>query len=166
MCYLSLCYSPVTLSLLWSHPVTSSKNGDLTNAGPKLTFFFSMRAPSLWKVSSAASSSLTHRRSEADLISEQRTLCSQCLFEAEACVTFQSVIFFSFFVTSAYLWTVEWASSSRGLSNGCKWVQAGHFDPDQAPPSEYKRVASKSHLEPLHWWQTKTWGINSRNEKD
>lgn len=68
---------------------------------------------------SAVSSSLTRRRSEADLINGERTVRSQCLFETEARATFRIFFFFrSLFYTRtsftpALLWTVERAPSSK-----------------------------------------------------
>lgn len=56
-----------------------------------------MLAPSFYKVPSAASSSLTHQRIEADPITGERTQRSQCLFETEGCAGYLPNLFFFFF---------------------------------------------------------------------
>lgn len=122
-----------TMSLLWS-----SNDDDLTNAGPNLTFF-SVLAASPSEVLSAASSSLTHQRSEADLISEQRTLCSQCLLKQRP-VPPSKVFFFCFFLwhrrtsgqwSSLLLQTVYPMSTGRTFwsrPGSSRWGQEGGFE--------------------------------------
>lgn len=133
-----------------------------------------MLAPCLYKVPSAVSSSLTRQRSEADLITGERTLRSQCVFETEACGTFGIFFLDHYFIHVLLLHprsSGQWSELplQKSSAAGWKWAQAGHSDPDQASPGANEKVASRSHFELLRPPPSKlchSTGIPLAEEKD
>lgn len=135
-----------------------------------------MLAPGLYKVPSAVSSSLTRQRSEADLITGERTPRPSVSLKQRPVPPSDFFFFISLFYTRAsftpaLLWTVERAPPSKKFSR-CLKVSTGRTlrsDPDQASPGANEKVASQSHFELLRPPPSKlchSTGIPLAEEKD